>query len=271
MLWAGKKNWSSEREHSNGAQPEESGWSCQGSLAFRPSPEWLKEPGRERLRLRETCKRTLCNQTRRVAEQAGGYLGAAPSLDKPKCSRPYGGSGTQVSSRDQSGSYPVRIHGDRLLGGSANSIWWASKVFLVSPTSENHIPVISISAHCLPWAGNGCLSKHWASPWLGLTMDWGSSGLQEKRKQQWGVRATAGAKEAAPANNFHSFPSLRHGCPRSPGDCVWWSVCFATDKEGGSPFWHFCPEAPDFSSMKLPNTQLWVDIWLNHFEGPVSA
>lgn len=33
----------------------------------------------------------------------------------------------------------------------------------------------------------------------------------------------------------------------------------------------FAQRGPRFLSMKLPNTQLWVDIWLNHFEEPVSA
>lgn len=91
-----------------------------------------------------------------------------------------------------------------------------------------------------------CSFSSFASTRLGLTRG-GRADPQEKRKQQWRLRGRTGAKETTPANNFRSSPFSGMAAQGAPSDCLWWSVCFATDKEGGSPFWHFCPEAPDFS------------------------
>lgn len=91
----------------------------------------------------------------------------------------------------------------------------------------------------------------------------GSSGLQEKCKQQreW-EQELEPRKQALPTT---SVPSLSFGMAArgAPGDCLWWSVCFAIDKEGGSPFWHFCPEAPDFSGWNCQIRNFgWIFGWI---------
>lgn len=156
----------------------------------------------------------------------------------------------------------MKIHVDSLLIGSASSIRWASKVFLDSTASENHVPVNFISIHCFPLVENACLLNCCASPWLGLTIEADLAFRKSASSNGEWEQELEPRKQHLPTT---SVPSLSFGMTAqgAPSDCLWWAVCFAIDKEGESPFWHFCPDAPDFS---VWNCQIrnfgWIFGWI---------